>query len=122
MSPHIRRWALFALLAGAAACASAPVGSEREVAVTITNDLNLGPATVFIRSFGSLEHTLGVVPAFETRTLYFTGSSAARDFQLRALVAGRDVVSKEFDLPTGADVAWAMRSNFVRPIQSDGSR
>ena len=108
--------ALAALMLAGSGCATTPI-PKRDIAVAVTNDLNLGPATVFVRSFGDIERALGVVQPAETRTLWFNGSTVARPFQLRAIVGGREVFSKSFDIPTEADVAWTMRTNFVRPVR-----
>jgi hypothetical protein len=108
--------ALVALLLAGSGCRGTAPLPAREIAVAVTNDMNLGPATVFVRSF-DVERALGVVQPFETRTLWFSGSTLARPFQLRAIVGGREVFSKSFDIPSEADVAWAMRTNFVRPVR-----
>ena len=99
----------------AAGCrGSAPAAERGPVPITVTNNLGLGPATIFVVWGTGPGRVIGTVNHPETTTLSYDGPSVAQRLRLRGVVTGaRDIVSESFVIPTNARVEWDLRTNRV---------
>ena len=74
-----------------------------------------GPVTIWIIAQGGSRRNLGSISADRTRTFGFTDPALPREFQLMAVLEGRqEIRSRPFELFDRARVRWWMGSNDVR--------